>query len=148
MFYRKHNRLTFDNVDPTTGEILPTMTKQEFKDECDINNIVRQFSQTGMVSHISAKAAQGMYADLPDGVDFQESLAIVEHGRLAFESLPSKIRERFDNDPALFLAFTSNEANLPELRELGLALPEPISAPTAPAGGEGGSPPSEPPKAA
>lgn len=148
-FYRPHARLQFDNVDPVTGEVMPSMTKQEFQAECDINNVIKSFSQTGMFRHVSAKAAVGTYEDLPDGIDFQEALHTVNHAREVFLTLPSKIRERFGHDPAVFLEFSSNPSNLAELRVLGLALPE--AAPVAPvevkivnpveSGGAGGSPP-------
>jgi len=45
----------FDGLvaDPRTGELVyqPSMTKQSFKDQCDINNIVQEFTQHGMVNH-------------------------------------------------------------------------------------------------
>lgn len=133
-FYRPHKRITFDNtvVDPKTGELVyvPSMTKQEFQAECDINNVIKSFSTTGMLRHVSARAALGMYAELPDSVDFQEALHEVARGREAFMSLPSKLRSRFGNDPAEFFAFAHDPANLEELRSLGLAeMPKPAPEP-------------------
>lgn len=158
-FYRPHRRVTFDNLhtDPVTGELTycPSMTKQEFQHECDINNVIKSFSQTGMMRHVSARAAQGTYQDLPDGVDFQEALHEVERARSAFMTLPAKVRARFGNDPAEFLAFSHDPANLAEMRALGLALPEAVPAPPVevkivatdvPTDG-GGTPPSQAPKA-
>lgn len=147
--------MTFDNdlVNPVTGEVTfpPSMAKQEFKAECDINNILKQFSVTGMIRHVSARAAEGRYEDLPDSQDFQESLAIVQQATDAFGTLPAKIRDRFHNEPAEFLAFVSDPANLDEMRTLGLAIPKaspsPTNASTEQPGGEGGSPPSEGAKA-
>lgn len=124
-FYRPHRRVTFDNLvpDPKTGEFvyLPSMTKQEFQAECDINNVIKSFSQTGMFKHVSARAAEGAYQDLPDGFDFQESLHTVNRAREAFMTLPAKVRQRFGHDPAEFLAFSADPSNLEELRQLGLA---------------------------
>ena len=59
--------------------------------ECDINNILSQFSKTGIINHINQNAAQ--YIDLPDSIDFQQSLAIIQDATDAFASLPSKVRE-------------------------------------------------------
>lgn len=126
-FYRPHKRVQEDGaMINRLGEVSypPSMTKQEFKREADINNILKQYSATGMLSHVSARAATGAYIDLPDSVDFQESLNTVKAAETAFASLPSKIRDRFHNDPAEFLAFCSDAANLDELRKLGLAKPE------------------------
>lgn len=132
-FYRPHNRVVCDNLhtDPVTGEIcaMPSMAKQEFARECDINNVIKGFSASGMFRHVNAKAAQGAYTDLPDAVDFQDSLHQVDAARKAFMSLPSRLRARFANDPAEFLAFSQDPANLAELRTLGLAKPEPAPAP-------------------
>lgn len=129
-FYRPHKRVSLDGSHPDTGEFLPSMTKQSFKEECDINNIIKSFSQTGMITHISERAAQGQYLDLPDSVDFQDALSLVDQARTAFMSLPSKIRDRFDSDPEQFLAFIHDPKNEAEARELGLL--NPLPAPSAP----------------
>lgn len=130
MFYRKHKRVVFDGSHPDTGEFLPSMTKQSFKAECDINNIIKSFSQTGMINHISQRRAQ--YVDLPDSVDFQEAIATVELARTAFMTLPSKVRDRFQNDPEQFLAFLHDPKNEDEARALGLLNPKPAPPPGAP----------------
>lgn len=128
---------------------MPSMTKQEFQAECDINNVIKAFSQTGMFKHVSTRAAEGAYTDLPEAFDFQESLHEVQRAREAFMTLPAKIRSRFGNDPAEFLSFTHDPNNLEELRTLGLANPPPLPprpvvvtiAPTEGTGGDGGVPP-------
>lgn len=120
-------------VNPHTGEVIvpPSMTKQEFVKECDINNILKQYSQTGMLRHVSANASAGAYQDLPDGLDFQQALHIVEEGRAAFMSLPSKVRSRFGNQPEQFLAFLADPANRDEAVKLGLVELPPVVAPIA-----------------
>ena len=79
--YRPHRRIQEHGEirNAYTGEITtpPSMTKQEFVRECDINNVIKQYKTHGMLSHVNAKAAQGAYTDLPDSVDFQESLHII-----------------------------------------------------------------------
>lgn len=132
MFYRKHERVVFDGTHPDTGELLPSMTKQSFKAECDINNIIKSFSATGMVTHISQKAQSGQYVDLPDSVDLQEAIATVELATNAFMSLPAKIRDRFGNDPEHFLAFLHDPNNQAEARDLGLLNPLPPPPPQDP----------------
>lgn len=109
-------------------------TKQSFKDECDINNIMKRFHQTGLVSHVNKY--QGSYEDVSRGYDYRESLEVLKRAQEAFGSLPSKIRYRFHNDPGEFLEFMSNPANLDEAVELGLAVkrPAPVTEAPAPAG--------------
>lgn len=127
--YRPHARVQEKGelVNHVTGEVTrpPSMTKQEFKRECDINNILKQYSTTGMLQHVSARASTGAYLDLPDSVEFQDSLNLVRQAEATFMGLPAKLRDRFGNDPAEFLAFCADPANLEEMRELGLANPKP-----------------------
>lgn len=114
--YVPHNRVGLD-----TGS--DTYVQQSFKDECDINNILAQYKQTGMISHISANASQGQYLDLPSDVDLQTSFEIVRQAETAFASLPAKVRDAFSNDPANFLAAFHNPNMAEELRSLGLLNP-------------------------
>lgn len=141
-FYQPHTRHTDyrgEQVNPVTGEVTRpgTMTKQEFIAQCDINNIIKEFTLTGQVSHISAKAAQGAFLDLPEPMDLQQSLAIVERAQGAFDQLPAKVRERFGNDPVQFMEFMNNPANREEAGQLGLLKTPPVPpAPETPAKAE------------
>lgn len=115
MFYREHKRsyapLDYDN----------TATKQAFKDECDINTILHQYSQTGMINHIRQNA--GSYIDLPDEMDYQSAMNIVLEGQAAFAKLPAKVRDSFNNDPARFLAAFDDPSGIEQLRALGVVAP-------------------------
>lgn len=134
-FYRPHARVVYTGelVNHVTGEVFtpPRRVKQSFVAECDINNILKQYSATGQLKHVSAKAAQGAYLDLPDEMDFQSGLHLVEQGRQAFATLPAKTRDRFDNDPAQFLAFMANPENREEAVQLGLLTKTPSPPPPA-----------------
>jgi phage internal scaffolding protein len=130
-----------DNLveDLNTGELvaMPSMTKQSFKDECDINNIVRDFTPQYMAELTMLNQQAGLYQDLPDTIDYQMSLEALRATDAAFASLPAKIRARFDNDPAAFLAFFNDPANQDEAIKLGLALdtrppPPPVEAAPTP----------------
>ena len=114
---------TGEILDRKTGELVkePSMTKQEFMAECDINNIIKSYSVTGVIAHINEKASQGAYVDLPDPIDFQQGLAMVEAAQASFATLPSSVRNRFDNDPTKFLEFMSDPDNQEEAIRMGLA---------------------------
>lgn len=138
--YRPHKPVKKENVDEH-GVVLPSRTHQSFVAECDINNILKEYALSGQIRHISARAEQGTYADLPDSVDFQEALNIVMEGREAFASLPSQVRNRFHNNPAEFLEFMADPANQDEAIKLGLATdsrPPPEPDPEPPRGKTGG----------
>lgn len=143
-FYRPHDRrsaYTGEETNPVTGEVThpPSLTKQEFKDQCDINNIIKAFKLTGQINHISAAAAQGRFEDMPDENDFQTSMNVIRSATEAFAALPAKIRDRFQNNPSEFLAFVSDPENKDEAIKLGI-VKKPVPEPAAP-------PPPPPPKA-
>lgn len=121
----------------------PSLTKQSFADESDINNIMKRFEKTGVLPDL--QNITGIYADVSDVPDFQTALAIVDKGNSLFMQLPASIRSRFQNDPALFLDFVSNPANRDDLVEMGLIESPPATPPATPAPVAAvGSPPSVP----
>lgn len=120
-FYRPHTHYGFDNCDPNTGEVLPSMTRQSEMEACDIHNILKQFSQVGFEELVRQNAARGQYADLTSLPDYQEALNTVIGAQAAFAALPSQVRERFLNDPARFVEFLADPANQDEAIRLGLA---------------------------
>lgn len=100
-----------------------SMTQQQFKAECDINQVLAKFQRTNVLDHINKHGAR--YGDAT-AFDYQEALNIKIAADQVFSELPSKIRNRFNNDPAEYLAFFED----PENREEGvlLGLLEPITA--------------------
>lgn len=153
-FYQPHKRVQWTGLkpDPKTGELVkePSRTKQSHKAEVDINNIIRQYTSQGMIELLHQNAAKGVYRDLPADFTYQDALNIVVQAESAFASLPSKVRERFHNNPAELLAFMEDGNNAQEAIKLGLAIarpPEPEKTPPDPTGGAGGKPPAEGAKA-
>lgn len=140
-FHRPHDHKGFDNIDPATGEVMPSMTRQSEMDACDIHNILKQFSQQGFEQLVRENAARGQYADLTSLPDYQEALGTVIAAQAAFAALPSQVRERFQNDPARFVQFLADPVNQDEAIRLGLATD--TRPPEPPTGGAGGSPPAE-----
>lgn len=143
-FYRPHKAVMMPTqvINPKTGKLETPVdrTKQSDLASCDINKIIKSFSMSGQVNHISANALKGMYADLPDELDYQGALNLQIEADKAFMSLPAHVRDRFGSDPAKFLAFMSDPANTEEARKLGL-----LKASSSP---PPGGPPKEPPPAA
>lgn len=99
--------------------VEPSLTKQSFREEVDINNIVQRYSQTGIVDHLNTLEAH--YGDFSEVKDYQSALNAVIAAQERFEELPATIRDRFDNDAGMFLEFVSDERNGEELVRLGLA---------------------------
>lgn len=115
-------------------ECGPSMAQQHFRDECDVNRILAKYQKTGLIEHVNKFG--GEYADLSAVPDFQDALNSVIAAQDAFDSLPSKLRKEFGNDPAAFLDFVHNPDNKDEMVKMGLAkasapivAPEPVLEP-------------------
>jgi len=94
----------------------PTLAQQHFKDECDINFVLKNFG----VEALSVNPLQPRYGDFTDVVDYHSALNAVIAAEDEFMALPANIRSRFDNDPAKLIDFMENPANLAEAQSLGL----------------------------
>jgi len=110
------------NYEPSQGKALicpeQGRTKQSSKDECDINKILKRYAKTGQLPDLIKQNPQ--YGDFSSVPQYQDALNIVAHANEQFSSLSSNVRSRFHNDPAQFLAFTSDPKNVPEMISLGL----------------------------
>lgn len=121
-FFRTHDRV---QLDCSGDEVL---VKQSFKEECDINNIMRKYLKSGTVPVPSGKLQYGDFSDVPD---YQHALNVVLDVQEYFVSLPSAVQKRFKNDPEAFLEFINDPGNIEEAKRLGL-IEEPKKAPAEP----------------
>lgn len=95
-------------------------TKQEFKDECDINVIVAQY--TGGIAPWNARDPQNaQFLDLVDLPTLREASDLLLLAEERFMAVPAKIRAEFDNDAGKFIEFCQNPANADKMVEMGLA---------------------------
>lgn len=105
----------------------PSLTRQEFKDECDLGLTIKRFAKTPEGRSVLAKAqgfAEGARFDDVSAVpDFRAARDAVNAANASFMALPAVVRKRFDNDAAEFLDFATNPNNLDEMRKMGLAKP-------------------------
>lgn len=103
-----------------------TMTQQQFKDECDINKIMKRFGVTGEVPMNIRPVLPDDYNDV---FDFQTAMNTVRRAQEAFMKMPSGIRARFQNNPQVFTEFFSDPENRQEAEKMGLVLPKPKEEP-------------------
>lgn len=103
-----------------------SMTKQCFKEECDINNIVKRYMDTGILGDPfdTRKPVFGDFSDVPD---FHEAQGVIAKAFEQFADLPAEVRDRFANNPAQLMEFLDNPANRDEAIKLGLVSSEPAS---------------------
>jgi len=97
----------------------PSRTQQQFKDQCDVNKIIAKFKRTGSVTHLK-NVQEGVYADLSQLPSLQEAENAVIAAQQAFEAVPALTRQRFGNDPKLFVDFLSDPKNDEEAIKMGL----------------------------
>lgn len=117
-----------------------SLTEQSHTKDCDIRLIMRKAEKTGLISHNSK--FQGKYGDFVSAPDFHQAQNIIADANSMFDTVPSGIRAKFDNDPAKFLSYVTNPNHRDAIIELGLTVdhlppPAPASAPapaTPPAG--------------
>jgi len=122
-----------DKVSDETGLSCPepTLAQQNFKDECDINYIVRQFGLTG---ELPGKPLSPQYGDFTGVLDYHSAVNAVLAAQDDFMELPAQLRSRFNNDPAELIDFLELEENREEAIKLGLVAAKPISEPETPIG--------------
>jgi phage internal scaffolding protein len=108
----------------------PGLTEQCHKDKCDVNNILAKYQRTGVLEH--ANQHQGKYDNFIAVTDYHDSLNKILEAEQMFSSLPSSLRKEFNNNPADFLSFVSDDANADRMRELGLLPDRPASGSEAP----------------
>ena len=93
------------------------LVEQHHKDDCDIHNILKRFWKTGVLPITEAKP---IYGDFSNVKTYQEAQTLIARVNEYFESLPSRLRERFANDPANFLDFVNDPENRKECEALGI----------------------------
>ena len=94
-----------------------SLAVQSERDECDINTIVRRFGLTG---HLPVGVRMPSYGDFVGVSDYQSALHAIMDADDAFLAMPAEVRTRFDNDPAKFVDFCADPANMEEAVKLGL----------------------------
>jgi len=94
----------------------PSLTQEHFAESCDINKIMENYTYTG----IMPEKPGAVYGDFTNADDYRSILHRLMEVQENFLTMPPDIRARFANDPAQFIEFCENPANLPELQKMGL----------------------------
>lgn len=95
-----------------------TVTQQHFKDQCDINRMVKTYAQTGLITQTTRMP---LPEDFVGVTDYHTALNALKAADEAFMALPAHVRERFDNDAGTFVDFCLDPANIDDVVALGLA---------------------------
>lgn len=112
------------------GEVEFGRTEQHHKDNCEIDNILRKYDKTGLITHVNRATAE--YGDFTLVNEYQESLNTVINAENAFMELPAHVRKKFGNDAGAFFEYATDPANKDGMVELGLATPPEVISDPAP----------------
>lgn len=121
------------------------LVQQHMRDECDVNVIMRRYQNTGVLTHVNEQANL-IYGDFYDVPDYKSGVELMLAADQLFMELPSSVRDHFKNNAGDFLEFATDEKNIEQMREWGLAEKAPIENTEAQAESKaGGRTPSPPP---
>lgn len=104
----------------------PTLAKQSFKDESDINNIMARYVRNGQIPTVNPN--KPTYGFAPE-YDFKEAMDLVNNMTSNFDEMPEQIKAQFGYSPAKFLEFVENPENASKMADMGL-LRETTNAPS------------------
>lgn len=109
---------------PVADSSKPSLTQQEFKESCDINNILAKFSVQANALGVEPSQLmpqdQGTYGDFSNLDDFQTAQNKIAFLNDQFSNLPSDVRRRFGDDLNNFIGAISDPSRIDELGELGV----------------------------
>lgn len=97
---------------------LETKVDDTYVDELDINQFVEKAQARGLLR--ATTKYEGQMDDLPQ-IDYAQTQQAVAEAKTMFETLPSNIRAKFNNNYITFAETVSNPDNTQMLVDLGLA---------------------------
>lgn len=107
----------------------PSMTQQQYAFECDLNNIVdhnMHFKDPAFVTKLRLQGLlsdeKAVYGDFTNVKDYQSALETIHLAQEQFNQLPAKVRDKFENNPALMLDFCNRAVNDSDLYAQGVDL--------------------------
>lgn len=120
----------YSSLDEETGEVIAPVgrTKQEFKDEVDINSIVKVILKTGKTDWLEANQAwMQQVGDTEVGsMTYKEVMDVVAGSAERFAELPSDVRSGFNNEASQFLDFVQGRGGVDELAAMIVAARSPV----------------------
>lgn len=132
-FFRTEFNYDRDAASKSTALICEgkSLTLQSQAADADINVIVKRCLENN--APLPEVPMPPRFGDFDAGeLDYGEALRLVRSADQSFMRLPAEFRAKLDNDPARFVAYCEDPANLEELRGLGLAVPKEPENPAGP----------------
>lgn len=98
----------------------PSLTQQQFKDECEIESLLKAHNLSQVMGIVNNHGQQPLYGDVSDIPDFHDAQNHVARATEYFEGLPSDVRSRFNNSLSEFLTTLNNPNAREALTEMGV----------------------------
>ena len=97
-------------------------TKQSFKKKSNINNIIAKYNRTGILATTPGvtPTRAPVFGDFTNAGTYMDQMIKITKFNEEFMALPSTLRNKFQNNPALLIDFLANPDNAVEAMELGL----------------------------
>lgn len=96
----------------------PSKTVQSDWKQADINQIMKQFGNVGVLEHL--QQVDGLFMDVTEFTDYVDLRRHVAAAEAEFMKLPSKVREAFDHDVAVWLDTAHDKEKQDALVEAGI----------------------------
>lgn len=124
----------------------PSLTRQEFKDEANVNNLLKRYAVSGAfydpLTIQKAASRKPLFGDFTHFQDFQACQNAIIEAREAFDALPVEVREKFNYEPAKLIEWLADDSNREEAIKLGLI--EKAASAATPEPAKGGTPATKP----
>ena len=98
----------------------PSLTQQQFKDECEIESLLKAHNLSQVMGIVNNHGQQPLYGDVSDIPDFHDAQNHVARATEYFEGLSSDVRSRFNNSLSEFLTTLNNPDAREALTEMGV----------------------------
>lgn len=98
----------------------PSKTDQQWKKDCDVNEVMKKFKRTGQITHLAKK--QGHFSDISEIPDLLAATKHINDAMELFSELDSATRKKFNNNPTELYEFLMDSKNDEEAIKLGLKL--------------------------
>lgn len=98
----------------------PSLTQQQFKDECEIESLLKAHNLGQVMGILNNHQRQPLYGDVSDIPDFHDSQNHVARATEYFNGLPSDVRAQFNNNLGEFLSALNNPSAREALTDMGV----------------------------
>lgn len=100
-----------------TVNLDKSMTKQEFKNDCDPTLILKKYQATGLLEH--ANTYQPVFGE-QSSMSYHEAKQATAAAESMFQNLPSSIRADFNQNVGEYLDFVADPKNVQDMLDDGI----------------------------